>query len=64
MSTKSITLFASMVAVFATVTTAQAASKTGMNHPAATSQDASFQVAWNWPQPVRQPTAAVAAVRG
>ena len=62
MSTKSITLFASMVAVFATLTTVAPASAAGRG--VAASPDGSYQVAWNWPQPVRQPTAAVAAVRG
>jgi hypothetical protein len=65
MSTKLITIFASTIAVLATLTVAQAAaSKTGMNHPAATRQDGSFQVAQSvWWEP-RRPPAACACVRG
>jgi ABC-type molybdate transport system substrate-binding protein len=64
MSMKPIAVFAATIAVFATLATAQAGPTTPVNELVNVSQAGSFQVAWNWPQPPRQPTAAVAAVRG
>jgi hypothetical protein len=63
MSMKPIAIFAATIAMFATLTSAQAAPAAAANQPAGVSQDGSFQVAWNWPRPPRRPTA-VAAVRG
>jgi hypothetical protein len=61
---KSIAVLAGTIAVFAAVTTAQAGPTTPVNELVTVNQAGSFQVAWNWPRPPRQPTAAVAAVRG
>ena len=61
MSTKPITIFASMIAVIATLTTAQAAP--AANQPSGVSQDGSFVLAQWIPQP-RHQSAACACVRG
>jgi hypothetical protein len=65
MSMKPIVIFASMIAVIATVTTAQAAlTSDGAARPPVVRQDGSFQVAgWFSPRPPHQPPAC-ACVRG
>lgn len=63
MSMKPIAMFASMIAVIATLTSAQAAPAAVANQPAGVSQDGSFQLAQWFPQP-RHQSAACACVRG